>query len=135
VDAEICAISGRTTTVLSAWANTDIVEEYDPATDTRNPTKAPPTQRGGISGGVYNGRIYVAGGEFEDARMFASIRAVEAYEPATDQWSVLPPMPRSRHGLAGAVLGDTLHVVGGEYASGSPGDSNDPDALRLSDYK
>lgn len=136
VNGKIYAIGGRVNTVFNTGANTDAVEEYDPVTDMWNSVKMKmPTPRSGMAGGVYNGRIFVAGGELEDTRMNASFRAVEAYDPARDEWTVMPPMLIARHGLAGAVVGDTLHMVGGAFASGSPGDSADHEALRLSDYK
>ena len=136
VNGKIYAIGGRVNTIFNTGANTDAVEEYDPPTDMWNSVKMKmPTPRSGVAGGVYNGRIFVAGGEVEDTRMNGSFRAVEAYDPAADEWTVMPPMLIARHGLAGAVVGDTLHMVGGALASGSPGDSKDHEALRLSDYK
>ena len=58
-----------------------------------------------IGAAVYRGRIYVAGGEYQDPHMLATFRAVEAYDPASNTWSEMPPMPGSRHGLAVGVIG------------------------------
>jgi N-acetylneuraminic acid mutarotase len=44
----------------------------------------------------------------------ANVDAVERYDPATDRWTTLPPLPTARSGLAAALLGNTIHVVGGE---------------------
>jgi len=74
-----------------------------------------------MAAGVYEGRIYVTGGEYKDARMMATFRALEAYDPARNAWSVLPSMPTSRHGLAGAVVGKRLHMVSGDVQSALSG--------------
>ena len=71
--------------------------------------------------GVYRGRIYVAGGEFEDTHMMATFRAVEAYDPAANTWSIMPSLPVSRHGLAAGVIGNRFHVIGGDVQSAGTG--------------
>jgi N-acetylneuraminic acid mutarotase len=55
---------------------------------------------------VIGGLIYVAGGA-------PNGRAFEAYDPAQDQWTVLPQMPTPRNHLAAGVIGGRLYVVGG----------------------
>jgi len=52
--------------------------------------------------------------------MFA-FRALEAYDPGTNTWTVLPNMPVGRHGLAGAVVGSRLHMVSGDVQSAGTG--------------
>jgi hypothetical protein len=47
----------------------------------------------------------------------AAFRAVEAYDPSTNSWSELPMMPMPRHGLAGAVVADRLHLASGDIQS------------------
>ncbi len=81
-----------------------------------------PTARSSVAWGTYKDRIYVAGGEFQDDKLMAAFWALEAYDPATNRWSILPRMPIPRHGLAGAVIGNRLHLVTGEIQSaGIPG--------------
>jgi hypothetical protein len=46
-----------------------------------------------------------------------TFRALEAYDPASNSWTILPSMPVSRHGLAGAVVGNRLHMVSGDVQS------------------
>jgi len=140
VNGKIYAIGGRLSSAFSSPSSpTDVVEEYDPATDIWTNTKTKmPTPRSALAWGVYNGRIYVAGGEFQDSRMAGAFRAVEAYEPATNRWYVLPSMPRGRHGMAGGIVGDEFHLVSGDLqssGSGIPQSARDHDVLRLSDYK
>jgi ER-bound oxygenase mpaB/B'/Rubber oxygenase, catalytic domain/Kelch motif len=78
------------------------------------PASAP---RSAVAWGVHGGRIYIAGGEFQDSRLMAAFRALEAYDPATNTWTVLPQLPIPRHGLAGDVIGNRLHLVSGDVQS------------------
>jgi len=96
----------------------DIVEEYDPATDQWGALRrSMPTPRSAMGWGTFRGRIYVAGGEVRDQKLWGTFRVVEAYEPATNSWSTLPPIPIPRHGHAAAVIGNRLHVVSGDVQS------------------
>lgn len=102
-------------------SNTDIVEEYDPAADAWSYRAKMPTPRSAMAAGVHEGRIYVSGGEYQDARMMATFRALEAYDPARNAWAVLPSMPTARHGLAAGVVGNRLHMVSGDVQSALSG--------------
>jgi N-acetylneuraminic acid mutarotase len=46
---------------------------------------------------------------------------MEVYDPATDRWSALAPLPTARSGLAAAVFGNRIYVFGGE---GNPATSS-----------
>ncbi len=133
---KLYAIGGRIgSAFITTASNTDVVEEYDPGADAWGPLRARmPTPRSAMAWGEHGGRIYIAGGEFQDARMMAAYRAVEAFEPATNRWYTLPNMPVGRHGLAGAVVGDRLHLVSGDVQSAGSGvqvHTDVHDALRL----
>jgi N-acetylneuraminic acid mutarotase len=120
----IYAIGGRLgSTFITRSSNTDVNEEYDVAHDIWRTRAAMPTARSGVAGGVHNSRIYVAGGEFQNDKIMAAFRAFEGYDPATNSWDgSLPRMRIPRHGFAGAVIGDRLHVVGGGIqTAGIPG--------------
>ena len=120
VNNKINVIGGRIGAAFMAVpaSNTDIVEEYDPATDQWGGLKAPmPTPRSAFAWGTYRSRIYVAGGEMRNAQSYGTYRAVEAYDPAANRWSILPPMQVPRHGLAGDVIGNRLHLVSGDVQS------------------
>lgn len=119
VNDRIYVIGGRLgSAFIFTASNTNVVEEYDPATDQWGLVKARmPTERSGGAWGVYKGRIYVAGGEHQDGHLMAAFRALEGYDPATNSWSELPMMPIPRHGLAGAVAGDRLYLVSGDVQS------------------
>ncbi len=124
VNNKVYVIGGRVgAAFITRASNTDIVEVYDPATDQWGPLLAPmPTPRSASAWGTHRGRIVVAGGESRTSKWSATFRAVEAYDPATNRWTILPPMEFARHGLAGDVVGNRMHLVSGNAQSGgSPG--------------
>src|SRR3984893_9765594 len=123
VNGKIYVIGGRVGAAFIGLASDiSVVEEYDPATDQwSGPRARMPIARSAIGAAVYRGRIYVAGGEYQDPHMMATFRAVEAYDPASNTWTEMPPMPVSRHGLAVGVIGNQLHVIGGDVQSAGTG--------------
>ena len=123
VNGKIYVIGGRVGAAFIGLASDiSVVEEYDPATDQwSGPRARMPIARSAIGAGVDGGRIYVAGGEYQDPHMMATFRAVEAYDPASNTWTEMPPMPVSRHGLAVGVIGNRLHVISGDVQSAGTG--------------
>lgn len=82
-------------------------------------TRAPmPTARAGMACGVVDGRVIVVGGEGNPAASSGVFPEAEAYDPATDTWTALDPMPTPRHGMGAAAVGATLYVPGGATQQG-----------------
>ena len=127
IDGKIYAANGRTGSVFVTNASiTDLVDRYDPATDTWINYSRAITDRGDTSGAVYNGRLYIAGGEYQDNVRKMAFWEVESFDPASNTWDVLPHMNVSRHGFAAAFVGNRFHVVGGSFQSdGMPGSFSD----------
>jgi N-acetylneuraminic acid mutarotase len=121
VGGKIYIIGGRMGAAgIVAATNSDIVEVYDPAVDSWGALGARmPTPRSGGAWGTFGGKIYVAGGEVSTPFLVGAYRAIEAYDPATNQWSFFGSMPTPRHGVAGAVLGNRFHLVTGMVSSGA----------------
>jgi N-acetylneuraminic acid mutarotase len=120
VNGKIYVVGGRVggAFVSSGSSNVGVVEEYEPATDRWGAPKARmPSARSAMAAGVYQGRIYVTGGEGQDYRSMFTWRAFEAYDPGSNTWSTLASLPISRHGLAGAMVGKRLHMVSGDVQS------------------
>jgi len=137
VNAKIYVIGGRVgSSVITTSSNTNVVEVYDPTTDLWGAAGLRmPTPRSGIGWATYKGKIYVAGGQMYDERVFAVIRAVEAYDPATNSWSILPTMPTARHGVNVAVIGNRLYVIGGHIqAAGTGGEAANSDANEVYEF-
>jgi N-acetylneuraminic acid mutarotase len=126
-DGKIYVIGGRIgAAFITSASNTDIVESYDPKTDRwSRPLERMPTPRSAIGWGVYNDKILVAGGEFQDRRMLGAFRAVEAYDPAANRWQIMPSMPNPRHGLAAGVIGKRFYAVSGDAQSAGNGAHTD----------
>jgi uncharacterized protein (TIGR03437 family) len=108
------AIAGR--------RGTDFIanEEYDPATNQWRARAPIPTARGGLGSGVIGGRIQVFGGEGPSGTPEGTFAQNEEYDPATDRWRALAPMPTARHGIYGATVeGRRIFVPsGGPMAGG-----------------
>ena len=82
-----CLAGGSAPCFVNA-SPTDVVEEYDPATDSWGVAKARmPNPRSGTAYGSYGGKIYVAGGEYLDNQIVGVYRELQAYDPAKDEWT------------------------------------------------
>ncbi|MDX2087346.1 MAG: kelch repeat-containing protein [Kofleriaceae bacterium] len=82
-------------------------------------TRAPmPTARGGTACGVIDDRIYVVGGEGNDAVASGVFAESEAYVATEDRWEVLADMTVPRHGMGAAATGRALYVPGGATRQG-----------------
>ena len=60
-----------------------------------------------------NGRLFVFGGRFDDAR-----RNTEVYDPQTDKWKDLPPMPIERLDCKAVAVDGKIYICGGNNANG-----------------
>lgn len=139
VNDKIYVIGGRVgAAFITRASNTGIVEEYDPATDQWGSLKASMLNpRSAAAWGTYKGKIYVAGGEERASGPWQrTFRAVEAYDPRSNTWSILPDMTFPRHGLAGDIINGKFHLVSGDIASGGgPGTQIDTDAHEVLDIE
>jgi Kelch motif/Galactose oxidase, central domain len=97
-------------------------------TATRTWTELPSMRvpRGGLAGGVIDGRIYVVGGSGIVAttgkptareNIPHGYATVEIYDIATGRWTKGPPLPTPRHHASAAVVDGKLYVVGGRLRS------------------
>jgi len=84
---------------------------YDPSTGnvtSKAPIPVPFTEN--AAAGVINGIIYVVGGSTPSGQ---PLNTVQAYNPATDSWTEMAPMPTARFQLSSGVIGNLLYAVGG----------------------
>ena len=81
------------------------LEVYDPKTDTWI-TKAPMPIRGGVIGGVIDGKLYAIGGR-------PDFVTVVAYNPANDSWTAQTSLPTRRTSASTGIVNDSLYVLGG----------------------
>jgi N-acetylneuraminic acid mutarotase len=94
--------------------NFDVVEAYDPATDSWTARASMPSRRGGLAVVALGRMIHTFGGETSSA-VFDNH---ESYDPAADAWRVLAPLPTARHGLAAAAVSGRIFVIGGGPRAG-----------------
>lgn len=52
-------------------------------------------------------------------RMAFNVDANEVYDPITDKWTILEPMPSKRGGLSSVAINGSIYVFGGEQPSGT----------------
>ncbi len=123
VDGKIYAVNGRLGTPFVTMSDvTDLVEAYDPATDSWTYKGRSPTRRGDVAGDSYNGKVYVTGGEYEEPQGKVTFWAFESYDPKTNSWQSLPHMQIARHGFIADFIDNEFHVAGGSFQSdGMPG--------------
>ncbi|MCX8103759.1 MAG: galactose oxidase [Candidatus Bipolaricaulota bacterium] len=88
--------------------------------ESRAPLTVP---RGEVAVAALLGKIYVVGG-FDGDRRTSSV--VEAYDPTTDQWTRIAPLPRGLNHPMAAGANGKLYVIGGYLG---PGLSNPTDAI------
>ena len=112
LDGHLFAISGRAAGLRAA------VESFDPDTLQWTTRSAIPTARGGIAAAVLAGKIFVFGGEGNTRDPRGVFHEVESYHPPSDTWQRRPDMPRPRHGIGAAAVGDRIYIPGGAPVQG-----------------
>jgi N-acetylneuraminic acid mutarotase len=75
-----------------------------------------PNPRNHISGAALNGKVYALGGQHGQEDEQEAQSEVDCYDPETDTWSVVAPLPdvRSHAGAATFVLSGRIVMLGGE---------------------
>lgn len=111
-----CALDGRIF-VFGGEVN-NLTSVYDVAADSWSQATPSAVARNGHACVRVGSAFYLIGGR-DSAR---DIGVVEKYEPATDRWLTLDPMPTPRYWLGAAAFGEEIFVFGGdtERASAAP---------------
>ena len=101
---------------------TDILEIYDPRSNEWTRGAPMPAPRAGVASVAANGCLYVIAGEGNDADPRGVFDLNEMYDPGTNTWHTLPPIPLAMHGLTGAAFIDWwIHIPGGATRRGVSG--------------
>src|SRR5205814_3234559 len=79
------------------------------------PGPLPPRSEVAYGERTHGGFFYVAGGRFGTV-----LNNLERYDPVTDTWTTLAPMPTARAGAAIAPQDNALFVIGGRLSGGGP---------------
>jgi len=111
VDGSLYSLGGQ----LTGDVNTDRAFVLDTAADTWTEVAPLPTARGGGAVARIGGLLYVVGGRPPAGNAF------EAYDIASDTWTVLPTLPQTydqRNHLIAVAIADKIYVAGGRYDGG-----------------
>jgi N-acetylneuraminic acid mutarotase len=112
---------------------TGVLEVFDPRTLEWSTAAPLLTPRAGVAAVAADGCLYLIGGEGNDADPRGVFDLNEVYDPATNTWQRLAPLPLAQHGLTGAAFLDGLiYIPGGATRRGVSG----PDVtLKLQTFK
>ena len=89
------------------------VKRYDPATNAWEAMVPMPTARQFLEASGVDGKIYALGGYAVGEHGGSALRSVERYDPATNAWEVMTPMPTGRFNFTVAVVDGKIYALGG----------------------
>ena len=100
----------------SGYGGVDAVEQYNPDTNLWSEVASMHTARVGHAAAAMGGFLYVAGGR--NSLHSRNLASCERYDPNTDTWSLIAPLPEPRGWLALASLRSpegpqALYAIGG----------------------
>lgn len=112
----------------TSFTPTSAVRIWNPATGSWTGAAPLPTPRGALAVVVRDGRIHAIGGNAPNAGALdpdehspaldgSSVGTHEVYDPGTNTWTRLAPMPTGRNHLAAAVVDGRIHAVGGRVGN------------------
>ena len=113
--------------------NLDRHDVYDTANDTWSTAAPLPVARSAGAATVLDGHIIYAGGECKPSAQPPSTDAyddVTSYDPKTNLWSKLTPLPTARHAFGAATVNNVAYFMGGAPVCGG-GATTDTYALTL----
>ncbi len=116
VNDKIYAIGGLGDVTGVGYTSLDINEEYNAVTDSwiyRAPMSTP---RYGFAITVWQNKIYCIGGKPPNRQESPSATATdvnEVYDPTTDTWTILKPMPTARMNAQANVVNGKIYLMGG----------------------
>ncbi|HYP09349.1 MAG TPA: kelch repeat-containing protein, partial [Bryobacteraceae bacterium] len=95
------------------------VEVYDPVTNSWSAGASMPKPRGGVNSVAAHGCLHVFGGEGNPGGHLGMHADHDVYNPITNTWTSLAPMPTAIHGVTGlAFIHGLIYLPGGGTALG-----------------
>lgn len=110
------------------------LDEYEKGTAQWREEGAPmPVPRNQFSTVLFEGKIYLIGGQFHHDSCQLDQSRVDIYDPETDSWSTGPSLPKGHsHSEGGTFVHDgRIYMVGGHTTPAGGRKSIDPDILAL----
>lgn len=118
LDGKIHVFGGRINDFSDLLDRHDV---YDPTTGRWSSAAPLPEKRSAGAYTVLDGRILYAGGECKPGGTPYSddtFDVVDAYDPATDKWTALAPLPHGRQAFGAASIGRTAYFASGAMVCG-----------------
>lgn len=109
VDGRAYVIGG----LLEGLAPAHVVDVYEPLRGVWRSSAPSERNSWAASTVVLGGKIYVFGGSYDPAHPILASTAVDVYDPATDDWTSLPPMPAPRTAATATAFGAKAYLIGG----------------------
>jgi N-acetylneuraminic acid mutarotase/glucose/arabinose dehydrogenase len=103
-------------------ASVNVVEIYDPETNTWSTGAPLQTRRDNPGAAVVGDKLYVIGGwtrNVDGTTVNDTLNTMEIYDPLTGQWGVGAPMPTGRRTTMVGTIDNKIQVVGGEAGVGN----------------
>ncbi len=97
----------------------NVVQAYNPKTNTWSTKSAMPTARGSIAAAVDSNAIYVIGGNGSALRL----NTVEKFVPSTNTWTEEAPLLVGKSEPSAGLVGSTIVAADGFTTSGETGDN------------
>lgn len=118
LNGKVYAIGGQLAGAENS-TNQNVVEVYDPATDSWSAAAPMPTARGHITSSiaVYNNQIYVIGGSVNGGEGGLPSAAVEIYNPATNTWRKATNLPTGVKTPVADIINGRINSTGGSGSS------------------
>ena len=99
-------------------ASADAQAKFGSASQWAVAAPSPVARHGGASA-VVNEKIYVFGGYGADGSNFIPQRDSHVYDPSTNVWTPIAPLPDAITHAQAAVIGSRIYLAGGELGDGS----------------
>jgi N-acetylneuraminic acid mutarotase len=117
LDGRIHVVGGRTGGG-GFGTNLALHDVFDPATGSWTQAAPLPTARSSGAAAAYRGLLFYAGGECKDQKMHTAFNENEAYDPKTNSWTKMAPMPEGWHAFGAASAGAYIYYIGGSHGCG-----------------
>jgi len=115
IDDGIFVIGGRQSTSgpCSGGPYVGNVERYDIDTNTWSTVAPLPSPRSDLAAVAHGGKVFVFGGCTGTASAPSVTNEVDMYDPETNTWTILAPMPTPRASLVAGHKGNLVYAIGG----------------------
>lgn len=100
----------------------NVVEVYDPQSDTWNEAPPIPIPIDYTAAVTYNGKLFLVGGFLEDTTPTDKLLI---FDPDTNEWSEGDPLPSPRGALAAEVIDGNIYAIGGINSTHDPVATNE----------